>query len=88
MTRSEFTVGARVKICRDVEIFPIGIFRAGLLGTVTDYDSDVPPDWGWDLIGHVRLDEHRPELAAWDNNLQVWGNDASCTLSNFILHVE
>lgn len=58
-------VGQRVRLVRDVEIFPLNIYRTGATGTVvaTSINSVV--------IAEVRLDEHYPELDEWDNELQV-----------------
>jgi hypothetical protein len=68
-----FAVGQRVRLIRDVEVYPIDIFRAGLTGTVTDFNPGMRP------IMHVKLDRHFGGLKDWDNELQVWpdGHDGS-----------
>jgi hypothetical protein len=60
--------GDRVRIIKSIELFPIGKFEIGLLGTVqmTDGDGETEP------YCLVRLDQQFPALAQWDNRLQVW----------------
>jgi hypothetical protein len=61
--RPKTAVGTRVVLVSDVEVYPLGIFRAGLTGTLTR----VEPDCYW-----VKLDQHQPTLDDWDNELQIW----------------
>jgi hypothetical protein len=56
--------GSRVRLKRNVESFPSGIFPAGLTGTLVKIGTD--GDY-W-----VRLDQHFPNLEAWNNELQLW----------------
>ena len=66
MSIHELKQGMRVKLARDVEIYPIGIFTKGMAGIVETVDLTQP-----DVIAHVKLDAYDPELDDWDNCLQV-----------------
>jgi hypothetical protein len=80
--KAAFKVGARVRLTRDIELYPIGIFPAGLTGVVTDVQPDSP-----DVIAQVKLDETFPELEEWDNCLQVSrverSGEGACTTADF-----
>lgn len=54
--------GQRVRLTRPVDNYPTGVFSEGLTGVCR-----VEEDCFW-----VKLDEHVPELAEWDNELQIW----------------
>ena len=74
----DMTNGLRVKIVRNVDIYPTGVFRAGLTGTVTDVDD------GCEIYCMVKMDRHFPELDEWDNALQVANNNAGiCVAEDF-----
>lgn len=78
---SGFRVGDRVRLRAEVDLFPTGVFPAGLLGCVSQYDERVR-----DVVMHVRLDQQFACLNEWANELQVWrdGTDESvCTLGCF-----
>ena len=61
MTR--FDVGDRVELSRDVDNFPNVYARAGERSTVVNVEHD--STW-------VRMDRTFPELAEWNNELQIW----------------
>ena len=63
--------GSRVRLKREVENFPIGTFRVGLTGTLVKIGKD-GDHW-------VKLDQHFPDLAPWDNQLQLldWSDQDS-----------
>lgn len=78
MTLEEFAklpVGARVRLTREVDIYPIDIFPAGLLGTVADVSRDRQ------VVAMVRLDRHYDGLDEWQNALQVYADpdESTCT---------
>ena len=60
--------GTRVRIKEDVELYPHGIFKAGLTGTVQkiflDYVDEGP-------VASIQLDQHFPELDEWDNEIHL-----------------
>jgi hypothetical protein len=58
---------SRVRLAREVDNYPTGVFPAGETGTVTRVDDDCT----W-----VRLDRAFPELVEWGNELQVMEHDA------------
>lgn len=58
--------GQRVRIVRAVDLFPLGVFAAGLLGTVQHVHVG-----GFE----VRLDVHFDALDDWDNCLIVGGDE-------------
>lgn len=64
ITLSDFETfnGKRVRTTRPVDNYPIGVFSEGLTGVCR-----VEDDCFW-----VKLDVHVPELAEWDNELQIW----------------
>lgn len=55
--------GARVRLTEPVDNFPTCLIPAGETGTVTHCT---------DGVTMVRLDKHHPELAEWQNQLEVW----------------
>lgn len=55
--------GARVRLTDAVDNFPTCLIPAGETGTVTHCT---------DGFTMVRLDKHHPELAEWQNQLEVW----------------
>jgi hypothetical protein len=72
------SIGQRVRLVRDVDLFPATIVRAGVLGTVVEIDTYIA----------VRLDQRNVHLDEWDNCLQCF--DASedeypCTVADFEL---
>lgn len=78
---SEMTEGRRVRLAKTVDIYPCGIFDAGITGTVVEVSE---PDALGEILLHVRLDEHRKELNEWDNKLQVYhGVIEECTPGDF-----
>lgn len=56
-------VGTRVVLTEAVDNFPTIIVEAGETGVVTDMNDDMV----W-----VLLDVEHPELAEWNNKLEVW----------------
>lgn len=62
-----FYPGQRVKLVNDVECYPLGIFPAGLLGTV----EKLPKDTGGEVLAYIRFDEVFPALAEWENCIIV-----------------
>jgi len=69
MPIQKFADGTRVMLAEQVEAFPLAtIFAPGLTGTVTSYA--VADDAYW-----VKLDQHFPVLAEWDNELQIYGDE-------------
>jgi hypothetical protein len=75
---ASFTIGERVQLARDVEIFDLGVWRAGTTGTVT---WAAPPTGKLDdgLLATIELDGDHPALAEWDGCLQVYLNaDDDC----------
>jgi hypothetical protein len=70
-------VGMRVQLCRDVDIYPLNVYRAGLRGTVARVDEPTRFD--------VKLDQYFSELVDWENCLQVVPRGASdCNPDAFI----
>lgn len=70
-------VGMRVQLCRDVDIYPLNIYRAGLFGAVVAVDD----------AAHfaVKLDQYFAELAEWENCLQVVPRgDGDCNPDAFV----
>ena len=70
------TIGQRVRLIRDVDLFPATIVRAGGLGTITEIDTYIA----------VRLDEHDAHLDEWNNCLQCFDGDENeypCTVADF-----
>ena len=64
-----FKTGDRVKLTEQVEHFDLGIWPAGLTGTIAEIDGDpLAFDGG---IYWVKLDSHFPQLTVWSNQLQV-----------------
>jgi hypothetical protein len=88
MRLSHMVIGLGVRLRRDVELFPTGLFRAGLDGgVVIEQDAhDLSrssiawsvSDGCWHEIGQpmvlVRLDEYCADLEEWENTLQVWSD--------------
>ena len=68
MLYSEMKHGMRVRLVRDVDVYPDGLYRAGLLGTVDMRGTD-------DFIrGAVKLDQIFPELSEWDNCIMMYAD--------------
>jgi hypothetical protein len=61
---SRLTEGSRVRLKREIENFPSGIFPAGLTGMLVKIGES--GDY-W-----VKLDQHFPNLDAWGNHVQLW----------------
>ena len=59
-------VGDRVRLINDVDNYPVGIFEAGLTGTLKTVDEN----GYW-----VRLDKHFDVLDEWGNELQIWTDE-------------
>lgn len=59
-------VGRRIRMTVTKEVYPTGIFRAGLTGTIAIVDQ---------YIIAVEMDEHRDELDEWDNELHWYIDD-------------
>lgn len=73
MKPEEMIEGMRVRIVREVEIYPLGVFEVGLLGVVKEvYTPDPRGHWTQEIVCSVLLDEPRQELLSWDNCLQVY----------------
>ena len=67
MNDSDFTDGMRVFLREDVEHFPLGIWKAGEVGTlVSKGDPAERATSYW-----VKLDRHYDELDAWHNELEI-----------------
>jgi hypothetical protein len=77
MPNQKFPKGARVVLSEQVENYPVGIFAAGLTGTVVDYSEVDDAYW-------VKLDRHRPELAEWDNQLQIMGDEGEWPAERYL----
>jgi hypothetical protein len=60
-------VGMRVLMCRDVDLYPLNVYRAGLRGEVVRVDDATRFD--------VRLDQYFSELNDWANCLSVVPRD-------------
>lgn len=70
------TIGQRVRLIRDVDLFPATIVRAGVTGTVVEIDTYIA----------VRLDQHNAHLDEWQNCLQCFDADQDeypCTVADF-----
>ena len=75
-------IGRRVRLLRIQEVYPTGIFEAGLIGTVASVQSD--------LIA-VKLDHYREELDDWHNELHWYIDDlepGQDLVKEFLTHVE
>lgn len=70
MLLAQMTVGRRVRIVIEIDIFNLGVYPVGLTGVVSSVDDDDADG----ICRMVKLDGHRPELNEWDNELQVWAN--------------
>lgn len=82
MEAYEMLNGRRVRIFKDLGIFALGSFPAGLEGTIESANAIARcPDY----LCLVKLDQHFPELNEWDNCLQVFFDDAECTPEYFEL---
>jgi hypothetical protein len=57
-------IGTRVRLTQDVDNYPTCLIRTGETGTLMRIDSE-GAYW-------VKFDRHHPELAEWDNELQIW----------------
>jgi hypothetical protein len=62
------TNGLRVHIAQQIDLYPIGRFEPGLLGTVEAFGGDGETE----PYCLVKLDQAFPTLAHWGNRLQVW----------------
>ena len=58
-----WNVGDRVRLNRDVDIFPLIIMREGEVGTIASINDEAI---------YVRMDKLYPELDEWDNALEIW----------------
>lgn len=58
-----WSVGDRVRLNRDVDIFPLIVMREDEVGTIASVNDEAI---------FVRMDKHYPELDEWDNALEVW----------------
>mgnify|MGYP000508744783 CR=1 FL=1 len=56
--------GSRVRLVQDVDNYPTCYIKAGETGTLTRIDSE-GAYW-------IKLDAQHPELAEWENELQIW----------------
>ncbi len=76
------TVGTRVKLRDRVEAWNLGNFDAGLTGTVTEVNREAMLGDG--PLAYVKLDQPHPDLAEWDNVLQVFlPSDGDVTPDHF-----
>lgn len=64
---NHMAVGTRVRTTSDVENYPVIFMPAGATGTIAHSDDE--STW-------VTLDRHVPDLAEWDNQLQVWHHES------------
>lgn len=74
--------GRRVRLLRAQEVYPTGIFEAGLTGTI----ASVQPD----LIA-VKLDRYSEELDEWRNELHWYRDDLEPgrdLVEEFLTHIE
>jgi hypothetical protein len=60
--------GLRVQITQEIDLYPIGKFEPGLLGTVEAFGGDGVTE----PYCLVKLDLAFPTLEHWGNRLQVW----------------
>jgi hypothetical protein len=73
MRREDLVDGMRLRIVQEIDIFVVGKFPKGAVGTLTLAE---PAGWP-EMIGTVKLDDHFPELDEWDNCLQLFNADYS-----------
>jgi hypothetical protein len=79
MTPEDFKVGMRVRIVQPVEVYPLGIWPPGTLGTVVEASPIDPTTGEWPHpCAMVKLDDHFKALDEWDNCLQVFPDEADC----------
>jgi hypothetical protein len=57
-------IGTRVRLAQDVDNYPTCLVRAGETGTLMRI-TDEGTYW-------IKLDRHHPELAEWDDELEIW----------------
>lgn len=69
MRAEDMSEGLRVRTVRTIEIFPDDLIPIGTTGTVCQVTPGMP------IHAHVKLDERRPALDEWNNELQVWHED-------------
>lgn len=69
-------LGDRVRLKDDLDIFNLGSFPKGATGTVAWALDPLPKETDGIVIFSVKLDEPFADLDQWDNELQVWGEDA------------
>jgi hypothetical protein len=74
----EFPVGTRVELARDVDHYPNIYVKAGERGTV-DYVSPRTNPETADVYLMVRMDRTFPELAEWNNRLEIWVYESAVT---------
>lgn len=72
MNREQLKVGMKVRLIERVELYPLGIFDAGIKGTVASVSTDAYEE---DVVAEVQMDETFEVLDEWDNCLQVHGTD-------------
>jgi hypothetical protein len=80
MQLQQMTTGARVRTIREIDLFPVGRFEPGQMGTVEviDGDGETAP------YCLVKLDQSFPGLEHWENRLQVWQDHmVICTAEDF-----
>lgn len=84
MTRDQFVVGARVRLTEKTELYPLGIFEAGITGTVVEVSVNVDEE---DVVAEVQMDETFEALDDWDNRLQVHGTDELSVMTVAVFEV-
>jgi hypothetical protein len=57
-------IGMRLRLFQDADNYPTCLIRAGETGTLMRI-TDEGTYW-------IRLDTHHPELAEWNNELEIW----------------
>lgn len=65
----DFQIGQRVRLVRDVELYPLGTFPAGLEGTISEIHPHAEP---WEVLVEVKLDTYFDALDEWENNLHFF----------------
>jgi hypothetical protein len=75
-------IGTRVRIVKDVDVFPTIFLKAGETGTLAEIGSEGQY--------YVKLDLPHSELNEWDNCIELWdwskdnGNDPELTPESYL----
>jgi hypothetical protein len=70
-----FAIGQRVKTRAALDIFPNISLQAGETGVVLWVHANPAACAVYEVVACVKLDTHHPELAEWDNELQIFGTE-------------